>query len=157
MSSPSLFNQDTNTPDLIIYSDGGARGNPGPAATGYVIQDAKGNQLYSGGSYIGDATNNTAEYQAVYEALKQVTNRSDHYPQPLHSIHVYVDSKLIANQLNGNFKIKQPHLKQLVTKINALISDHQLNVSYHQVPREDNQAADEQVNKILDQEVGPRY
>ena len=97
---------------LKIYADGGARGNPGPAAIGYsIIQN--GQEIKAHGQCIGEATNNEAEYKAVLAALAWLEKNC----QPsLYSIKVYLDSKLVVNQLNGLFKIKKARLRALVLK-----------------------------------------
>ena len=83
---------------LNIYTDGGARGNPGPAAIGFVVTDASQNILFQHGQTIGTATNNTAEYQALIEALSWV--KANCHPAP-RSITCYLDSNLVVNQLLG--------------------------------------------------------
>lgn len=123
---------------LKVFCDGGSRGNPGPAACAFIIYDDAGNIRQKCGKYLGTATNNEAEYQAVIEALS--SNLSD--------LNFYLDSLLVVNQLNGFWKIKEPRLKELFLKVKKLSSS--LNVSYSYVPREQNRAADALVNETLD-------
>jgi ribonuclease HI len=138
--------QSSPTAPLLIHSDGGARGNPGPAATGYVITQGE-STLISGGNYLGIATNNVAEYQAVLDALIWVTaNLSSPYPP----IQFFIDSQLVVNQLLGQWKIKLPHLRQLAEQIWAISRQHRLQITYTHVPRHQNAQADAMVNEVLD-------
>lgn len=139
---------------LEIYTDGGARGNPGPAATGFVIYYQK-HLLYSGGQFLGTTTNNVAEYQAVYDALHWLTS-PNHLPPlllPPPPLHFHLDSSLVVNQLKGKFKVKQPHLAILKQQINSLITTHSLTCQFSHVYREANTIADAIVNRILDQNL----
>ena len=138
-------------PDYFVWTDGGARGNPGPAAAAYVICNAAGRHLSTGGAYLGKATNNTAEYQGVLLALKYLIG-SLPLPSPA-LIDITVDSVLICEQLSGRYKIKQAHLKELARAINQLTDIHKLHLTYHHVPRAQNSAADAEVNRILDKQL----
>lgn len=135
---------------LIIYSDGGARGNPGPAATGFVVyQD---DQLMAKfGKAIGRATNNVAEYQAVIEALNWL---AQHLKGKTFSVDHNIDSQLIVNQLNGLYKIKDAKLRVLILKVKGLEQElrqkFDLEIIYSYIPREKNTAADQLVNQTLD-------
>src|SRR3989344_5426246 len=98
--------------NLSIYTDGGARGNPGPAAIGFVVKNGE-DTIAEQAEFIGETTNNTAEYQAVIYALNWIeANQKD-----ATTIAFYLDSKLVVNQLLGTFKIKQPHLQALSNQI----------------------------------------
>jgi len=135
---------------LIIYSDGGARGNPGPAATGIVVyQD--GQLMAKFGKAIGRATNNVAEYQAVIEALNWLTQNMK--GKAFLANH-YIDSQLIVNQLNGLYKIKDTKLRALILKVKGLEQElrkkFDLEIIYSYIPREKNAAADQMVNQALD-------
>lgn len=132
---------------LIIYTDGASRGNPGPAAYGYVIRDEKNNILWEEGKFIGLATNNFAEYSAVLASLKYVfkTFQRDF---PL-KIDCYVDSNLVAQQLSGRFKIKSVNLKPLILKIRNLINGIG-EVFFYFIPRSYNKRADMLANQALD-------
>ena len=132
--------------DLIVYTDGGARGNPGPAAIGVYITDVSCTEVVSLARKIGKTTNNVAEYQAVLEALLWIKNNLKERPQ---RISFFLDSNLVVNQLNGVFKIKQPHLANFVFKIKALEKEVAENISYSYIPREKNKIADSLVNKTL--------
>ena len=128
---------------LKIFCDGGARGNPGPAASGYVIKDADDKILEEGGLYVGETTNNQAEYRAVVLALEKAAKFK---PE---RIDFYLDSQLIVHQMNGVYKIKNTELKPVAENVKKLASQYPL-VTFQHVPREQNQLADAQVNIILD-------
>lgn len=132
------------TTKLNIYSDGGSRGNPGPSASGYVIlTEDEAHVLERGGRYLGITTNNQAEYQAVKLALEAAQK---FHPE---EISFYVDSLLVANQLNGVFKVKNKELWPVHEAIKGLAALFE-SVTFQHVGREDNQLADDEVNKILD-------
>ena len=100
---------------LVVYCDGGARGNPGPAATGFLIKDSRGSTLVAKGELLGRATNNVAEYQAVIKALKWLVKNGRRLfsgCQLKGEIIFFLDSQLVVNQLNGVYKIK--NLKMLM-------------------------------------------
>ncbi|OGG24060.1 hypothetical protein A3A79_02590 [Candidatus Gottesmanbacteria bacterium RIFCSPLOWO2_01_FULL_43_11b] len=131
--------------NITIHTDGGARGNPGPAAIGIVI-DADGKKTAEFGKKIGEATNNVAEYTAVLEALRYLKN-SD---KKNNEIQFFIDSTLVVNQLNGKFKVKEPTLRELLTKIRILEVEVGGKIFYHHIPREQNTRADHLVNQTLD-------
>lgn len=132
------------TTELLIYTDGGSRGNPGPSAAGYVILTADENQvLERGGQYLGITTNNQAEYQAVKLALDSAAKFA---PE---SIQFRIDSLLVVNQLNGTFKVKSKELWPVHEAIKRLASAYG-SVKYEHVYREHNTLADDEVNKVLD-------
>lgn len=140
---------------LIIYTDGASRGNPGPASYGFVILDEKGKVLYKEGKSIGKTTNNVAEYTAVLQALRYVSSippevrlargGTDH----VSGIELYADSKLVAEQLSGNYKIKAFHLKPLIEQIKILAVELG-GITYSHVPRSQNKLADKLANQALD-------
>lgn len=135
----------------IIHTDGGARGNPGPAAIGVVIEDERdGKVVAEFGKTIGETTNNTAEYQAVIEALNFLLRPEMRERGSVQSISFYLDSTLVVNQLNGLFKIKQPHLRELLMRVRVLEQQVGGQIQYAAVPREQNSRADFFVNQALD-------
>lgn len=131
---------------LIVYTDGASRGNPGHASYGFTISNENGKLIYQEGKYIGITTNNVAEYKAVLEALKYVRKIFSSIPV---KIDFYMDSKLVVEQLSGRFKIKSPHLKELVEKIRILTSELGSMVFTH-VKRSENTQADKLANMALD-------
>ncbi len=124
---------------LKVYTDGGARGNPGPAACAFVIYDPAGNLREKRGKYLGKMTNNEAEYQGVIEALTSLAD-----PE----LNFYLDSQLVVSQLNGIWKVKEPRLRVLLFKIRQLENGRKITYAY--VPREQNRMADALVNETLD-------
>ena len=138
-----LINAITKENELIINTDGGSRGNPGPAAVGVVINTSDGRHLESFGEFIGDATNNQAEYQAVVIALKVAQKYS---PQAIKFI---LDSELVVKQLRGEYKVKNVDLQPIHQDILRRCSN--LSVSFTHVLRAQNKLADIEVNKALDE------
>lgn len=130
---------------IIIYTDGGSRGNPGPAAIGIVI----GNKKYN--HRIGDATNNVAEYKAIIFAFKKLKVLITKKEAKNTEVEIRVDSELIVKQLNGQYKIKDPDLQPLFLEIWNGKMDFKA-VKFVQVPREQNKEADKLVNSALDNE-----
>ncbi|OGV97134.1 hypothetical protein A2W24_00310 [Microgenomates group bacterium RBG_16_45_19] len=136
---------------LSVYTDGAARSNPGPAAAAFLIYDATRVILEQGGRFLGHQTNNEAEYQGVILALDALTPFVPESPQTVFTVNFYSDSQLIVNQLAGRFKIKQPHLKDLVLIVHQKIQFLHLTPTFTAIPRTQNAAADALVNRILDQ------
>ena len=130
--------------ELIIYTDGGSRGNPGPSASGYVIMDADENILEEGGQYLGITTNNQAEYQAVKTALEQAVKYD------AASVKFRIDSLLVVNQMIGRYKIKNRDLWPINSAIKILIETKFKKVTFTHVRREFNKLADQKVNEVLD-------
>jgi len=140
---------------LFINTDGGSRGNPGPAAIGIVFCDDKDSEIYKCCEYIGTATNNEAEYRAIIQGLK-ILSKSDWFSKnnhPGNKIICRLDSLLVVEQINGNYKIKQDHLAQFVKEIRGLIADFRAKIVFSYVPREQNKRADQMVNQALDLEL----
>lgn len=133
----------------IIYTDGGARGNPGPAAAGIVVQDEDHQVVHQDGICLGVLTNNQAEYRAVIHALEWVKSHGN--LSATIDIEFYLDSDLLVNQLEGRYRIKSPQLKQLAMTVKMLELKIGVVPRYRHVPRELNQAADRLVNRALDQ------
>ena len=134
----------------MIYCDGGARGNPGPAAYGFVIYDEQGSKIYEEGKSIGVTTNNVAEYTAVVAALKYVLSSIQY---SVSSIQFLLDSKLVAEQLSGQWKIKNENLRSLYFTIKDLEHKIAAKFNYANVPREQNQEADRLVNLALGNKI----
>lgn len=132
---------------LFLSTDGGARGNPGPAALGFVLTDASGRVVHEQGQYLGETTNNVAEYSALVAGLKTALELG------ASSVIVRMDSELIVKQMSGEYKIKQPHLQDLAKEVRELLAklDH---YEIKHVLREHNKAADRQVNIAIDQALG---
>ena len=128
---------------LLICTDGGARGNPGPAALGVVVGDSE----YS--EYVGEMTNNQAEYRAVIFALKKAKALLGGKKAGETEVEVRMDSELIVKQLNGEYKIKEHDLQPLFIQVWNLRLDFK-KVEFKHIPREHNKRADRLVNQALD-------
>ncbi len=131
------------SPKLSIYTDGGARGNPGPAALGVVIYDEEGKIIKKFGKYLGRKTNNEAEYEAVVRALL--------FARQLRAstIEFHLDSELIVRQLNHIYRVRDKRMLEFVLRIRSLETNFK-KVSYRHIPREKNRLADRLVNETID-------
>ena len=129
---------------LVINTDGGARGNPGHAGIGVVIKSPAGELVYQYGGYIGEATNNVAEYKALIKALEE----SHHLGAT--ELLIQMDSELIVKQMQGVYKIKEPTLQQLAQEVMRLLNKFTQHEFKH-VRREFNKEADALVNKAIDE------
>ena len=127
---------------ITIYTDGGSRGNPGPAGIGYVIKDSDGNNLELGSKFIGTKTNNEAEYLALISALEQAKKITSE------QVNIIADSELMIKQLRKEYKVKQDHLKILLEQVETL-SQNFSKITYSHVKRELNKEADLLVNQAL--------
>lgn len=129
---------------LIIYTDGGSRGNPGPAATGVVIKNAKNKTLASYGEYLGEQTNNYAEYAALISGLKKAKELG------ATEVECILDSELITKQMRLEYKVKEPMLQKLfIQAYNAAARFKK--ITYRHTLRAGNKEADNEVNKTLDE------
>jgi len=129
---------------LIIYSDGGARGNPGPAATGVVIKNEKGETMDAFGEYLGEQTNNFAEYSALISGLKKAKILG------ATEVECVLDSELVVKQMRREYKVKEPTLqKKFIEAYNASMQFKK--TTFRHTLRENNKEADAIVNEILDQ------
>jgi ribonuclease HI len=136
-------------PALIstIFSDGGARGNPGPAACAFVCISDTGSVVHKDSKYLGSATNNFAEYQGVIQALGWLNQNKNLMES---SITFNLDSELVTNQINGTYKVKEATLKKLMLLIRNLLDKASTKIIFKSVPREKNKLADFLVNEELD-------
>jgi len=131
---------------IEIYCDGGARGNPGPAASAFVIT-VDGKLIYSSSKYLGETTNNVAEYSAVNLAYEWLMKNKDLVGNK--DLLFILDSELVVKQLIGKYKVKKDHLKALCDKVKIYQNDF-LSVRYVHVLRNKNKLADRLVNEALD-------
>ena len=130
---------------LIINTDGGARGNPGPAALGVVIADEAGRIVKQFGRFLGgDVTNNQAEYQAIIAALEAAKQLG------ASQVELRTDSELAMRQLNHIYKVKNHRIQLLFLQVKNLETQFE-KVVYKHVPREQNKLADQMVNKAIDE------
>jgi probable phosphoglycerate mutase len=134
---------------LIVEADGGARGNPGPAAYGAIVRDAQTSQILAAeGLSIGQATNNVAEYRGLIAGLEMARELD-----PTAAVEVRMDSKLVIEQMAGRWKIKHADMKVLALQAARL---RPAAVTWTWVPRELNKAADALLNRALDGDPVPR-
>lgn len=132
----------TDVSHLVVYSDGGSRGNPGPSAAGFVVMNSQEEVIHQGGMYLGITTNNQAEYHGVRLGLEKALEME------AKTIDFRVDSLLVVNQLNGIYQIKNRELWPINERIRELLPRFE-KVTFMHVRREFNQLADGMVNKIL--------
>ena len=137
---------------LITYTDGGARGNPGPAAAGGVIKNDKGEIILKTSKYLGETTNNVAEYEALVLALQKAKGIFKAQKIKDKNLECYLDSELVVKQLNHEYKIKDENMQKLFIKVWNLTLDFD-DVKFIHIPREENKLADEMVNKELDEQA----
>ncbi|MFC1656715.1 ribonuclease HI family protein [Patescibacteria group bacterium] len=130
---------------LLIYTDGAARNNPGPAGLGVVFLDKNAKVISSFKKFIGEATNNQTEYKALILALQKAKELK---PE---KIKVYLDSKLVVEQVNGNYKIKESTLKKLYWQIRDLVLELGGNIEFIHIPRTKNKRADKLANQAIDE------
>jgi len=129
----------------IVHTDGAARGNPGPAAIGVVVQDESGHTIYESSRTLGVQTNNEAEYMALIAALqylREVRAKAADF---------FLDSELVVRQLNGRYKVKEPRLQSLHGQATMLLNAIPSHTIRH-VPRRENARADGLANEALDAE-----
>lgn len=136
-------NKSTEVSEIKLYGDGGSRGNPGPAASGFVIMDMQDNVLESNGEYLSITTNNQAEYHSLRLGLERARQMG------VKTVHVYMDSLLVINQMKGVFRVKNEELKSVHAIVKGMLEDFD-KVTFTHVPRELNKLADAEVNRILD-------
>ncbi len=133
--------------NVVLYADGGSRGNPGPSAAGFVIIDHNQKILAQGGEYLGITTNNQAEYHGVRLGLEKAIELG------LRTIDIRLDSMLVVNQMNGVYTIKNRDLWPINERIRDLVL--QLDkVTFQHIPRGQNQLADGEVNRTLNARIG---
>lgn len=123
-----------NAGKVMLYCDGGSRGNPGPAGGGGEILDEEGGQLLSFSVYFGRATNNVAEYRALIEGIDRVRQLGARF------VEIRLDSELLVKQIRGEYKVKSPHLAPLHGEVMEKLRG--LAYSIRHVPREENRVAD---------------
>lgn len=137
--------------EIIIHTDGGSRGNPGPAACAFVVEE-KNKIIFEGYKFLGKATNNVAEYNGVILALEWI-NRESGIVNQESGITFLMDSELIVRQLNGIYRVKDEELQKLFFQVKKLIVESKTKIIFQHVPREKNKEADLLVNQELDRNI----
>jgi ribonuclease HI len=135
---------------FTLYADGGSRGNPGPAGSGAVVFDQSGKRVAEVSDYLGVATNNIAEYEALLRGLKALR---DAYPEgyfTAHALLIRMDSQLAIRQLKGEYKVKHPNIVPRYLEVRNVLARSFPQVSYEHVPREENTDADALANEAMD-------
>ena len=130
---------------IVIYTDGGARNNPGPAGAGVVIFEGE-HKVAEIKKFLGNQTNNFAEYEAVAVALTEAKKRG--FAKRL--VEVRLDSQLVAEQLSNNYQVKEPTLWPQYMKVHNLLVAHFPSTIFKYIPREKNKEADRLVNEAID-------
>ena len=139
---------------IYINTDGGARGNPGPAGIGVVFFDETEKEIHSYKEFIGVTTNNRAEYVAIYRAIL-ILKKSEWYKKKngegIARVICRLDSKLVVEQLLGNYKVKEAGMIEMKEKIQKVLSDFEIPIDFVHIGREQNKRADKLVNEVLDE------
>jgi ribonuclease HI len=131
---------------LVMYTDGGSRNNPGPAAVGVYLETLH-KQF---GHYIGERTNNEAEYEAVIFGLKKIKQLMGKEKIGSLEVECFLDSEFVERQLNHQYKVKEKHIQELFLEVWNLMLDFK-KVTFSHIPREHNKIADKLVNEALDE------
>lgn len=134
---------------MQIYADGGARGNPGPAASAFVALDGK--VIHEEARYLGKTTNNVAEYNGALMALEWFVKNQERFRGRV--LNMYLDSQLVVRQLRGIYRVKSQRIKPLVIKIKELERKIEANINYFSVPRKKNVRPDSLLNKKIDENI----
>jgi ribonuclease HI len=133
---------------LRLRTDGAARGNPGPAGAGILIEDEQGMRLQARHKWLGVMTNNQAEYHALIEGVRSVKEwKPDR-------VEIFIDSNLVVEQVKGNYKIKEPELQRLNAEVRRLLADMAFEIKH--VAREQNRGADHLANMAIDEKMPPK-
>jgi ribonuclease HI len=129
---------------IHAFTDGASRGNPGDSGIGIVMKDEQGNVLTSIFGYIGQATNNIAEYTALITCLKLAQTKG------CRNLVVHSDSELLVRQMQGTYKVKEPRLKRFVADARTIIGSARFECTFHHIPRDLNREADRLANLGID-------
>ncbi|MBU1557584.1 ribonuclease HI family protein [Patescibacteria group bacterium] len=133
---------------IIIYTDGGSRNNPGIAGAGVYITDGEGNELMTAKKYLGIKTNNWAEYQGLIIGLEKAKELLGAKTKTT-EVEIRMDSQLIVRQINGEYRVKEPSLKEQFIKVNNLKTDFP-KIKFVHIPRKENKEADKLANEAMD-------
>ncbi len=134
--------------EFTIFADGGSRGNPGPAGSGAVVRDGHGKIVIEVSEFLGNTTNNVAEYTGILRALEKLLEREESAAKHV-TVTIKMDSMLVVKQMNGEYKIKHPNLKPLAARVKELSREFK-SVSFAHVYREHNKEADKLANLAMD-------
>ncbi len=135
-------------PLMSLWTDGAARGNPGPAGAGAVLRGRQGETVAELSCYLGEATNNVAEYEALRLGLEEALRRG------VQQIEIFMDSELVVRQVEGRYRVRQPHLVPRLDSVRRLLARFESYRISH-VPREQNLRADQLANLAIDRHSVP--
>ena len=135
---------------LKIFTDGGSRGNPGIAGLGVYVEDESGQELYREAKFLGNKTNNEAEYLGFLVALEYLIRFNEQNPGEIESVDFFLDSKLVVEQINKNWKIKKDHLRQIAENAWQKMSLLPFPIRLSHVLRDKNKIADQLANDAMD-------
>lgn len=135
---------------INIHTDGGSRGNPGPAGAGYLIEKDD-QELYRGKKYLDIKTNNQAEYIALLEAIRWLEGNVKN--MEISMINFYLDSELVVRQIKGEYRVKNQGLKPWYDDVKNLLNKLEIPYSFFSIPREENRIADKLVNEAIDDHI----
>ena len=127
----------------MLYCDGGSRGNPGPAGAGFVIYDKTHKEVCVGKKFLGETTNNVAEYTALLLGLNKAKECG------IQHLSCFLDSELVVKQLHGEYRVKHPNIKPLFARVQALLPQFS-DISFSHIPRSKNARADSLANEAMD-------
>lgn len=127
----------------VLHTDGGSRGNPGPAGSGFVLRDGAGTIVCAAGHFLGDATNNRAEYDGLIRGLRSARSHG------CRDLEVRMDSELIVRQMIGRYRVKNEGLKEPFAQAKKLLRDFD-EVHFVHIPRAENAEADRLANEAMD-------
>lgn len=144
-----FFSEDAVMETIVMYTDGGSRGNPGPSALGVFLETLD----VRFGEFLGTGTNNEAEYAAILSGMKRAVEIVGTARAREIHLECRMDSELAMRQLTGRYRVKHPHMKHWFSLIQEEIPKF-AKVSFHHVPREENKEADRMVNEALDKAAG---
>ncbi len=130
---------------MHLYTDGASRGNPGESGIGIVLTTEDGLEHEKYSAYIGQSTNNVAEYMALLVGLQKALN------YPCKELVIHSDSELLVRQLLGQYKVRSKHLQQLYNRVKELMKSAPFKITVRHIPREENKAADALANKGIDE------
>lgn len=134
----------------ILYTDGGARGNPGNAGVGIVITDEAGQMIHEASKALGEATNNEAEYNGVIFGLEQLRDLVGEKELQSVQVELRMDSQLVARQITKKYKTKEPRMKELCLVVQDFVGKYTPHFSVVEIPREENKEADRLANEAMD-------
>jgi len=138
---------------IIGFTDGASRGNPGPGGVGIVLKDESGKILLKEKKFLGNVTNNVAEYTALLECLNHVKGLARTTGMSCTSLALHSDSELMVRQMNGEYKVKDAALKRLHDQARDFLSSSGFEFSITHVPREENREADALANESIDEHL----